>query len=80
MAEIEDVAGPAAGARQHIVGRRERPIERAEQQRRIEIALDGAVEADALPGLVERRPPVGADDVPPASRSSPRIAPVPTPK
>ena len=39
------------------------PVERAEQQRRIEVALDGAIDADALPGLVERRAPVGADHV-----------------
>ena len=63
VAEIEDVSRPSARARQHVVGRREHAIERAEQQRRIEVALDRAVEADALPGFVERRPPVGADHV-----------------
>ena len=39
VTEIEDVPGPAAGALEHIVGRRERAIDRAEQQRGIEVAL-----------------------------------------
>ena len=36
---------------------------RPEQQRRIEVALDRPVVTDALPGLVDRNAPVGADDV-----------------
>ncbi len=53
---------PPARAEQ-LVGRREDPIDRTEEQRRIEVALDRAVRSDALPGLVERRAPVGADHV-----------------
>src|SRR5258708_14137685 len=67
--EVEDVPGPSAGAREHFVGGCEDALERAEQQRRIEVALDAAVGADALPRLVERRAPVGADDV--AARVAP---------
>src|SRR5207249_2188074 len=63
VAEVENVAGPSAGALQHIVGGPEHAVERSEQQRRIEIALDAAIEPDALPRFVERRAPVGADDV-----------------
>ena len=55
VAEIEDVAGPSAGASQHIVCRREQAFRGPEQQRRIEVALDGAVVADDRPGLVERQ-------------------------
>ena len=53
---------PPARARTSSVPASARSI-RPEQQRRIQIALNGAIEADALPCLVERRPPVGADDV-----------------
>ena len=61
--EIEDVTRPAADAREDVVGLLEHPRRRAEQQRRIEIALDAAVGADARPRLVDRDAPVGADDV-----------------
>ena len=63
VSEIEDVARAAGGAAQHVARAGEQAIARAEQQRRIEIALDAAVVADALPRLVERDPPVGADHV-----------------
>ena len=53
---------PPARARMSSVGG-EDALERAEQQRRIEIALDAAVRADPLPRFVERRAPVGADHV-----------------
>ena len=49
VAQVEDVARPSAGARQHVVGRGEDAIERAEQQRRIEVALNRPIEADARP-------------------------------
>ena len=55
--------GAAGDAGENIVGAAEHPFRRAEQQGRIEIALHGAVVADALPGPVERNPPVNADDV-----------------
>ena len=63
VTEIEDVPGPAAGALEHVVGCGERAIERAEQQRGIEVALNRPIEADALPRFVERGAPVGADHV-----------------
>src|SRR5512139_1513665 len=63
MPEVEDVSRPAADARQHVFGLLEHALGGAEQQRRIQVALDGTVEADLLPGLVDRNPPVGADDV-----------------
>ena len=57
------------------------PFARAEQQRRIEVALDGAVVADDGPRLVERLPPVDADDVAAGfAHDRRRIAAVPTPK
>src|SRR5438309_14103 len=63
MAEVEDMPEPSVRARQHVVGGGEDAIEWTEQERRVEIALDGAIGADALPRDVERRSPVGADDV-----------------
>ena len=63
MPEVEDVARPSAGAREDLVGRRENAVERAEQERGVEISLDAAVAADSRPGFVERRAPVGADHV-----------------
>ena len=81
VAEIEDVAGPSAGAAQHVVGRGEQAIERAEQQRRIEVALDargrGRSRAQASSSGIRQSTPMTS---PPASRSSARIAAVPTPK
>src|SRR5207245_4049002 len=61
--EIEDMAGPAACALENVVDGFEDAIERREQHRRIEIALHGAVAANPLPRFVDRRAPVGADDV-----------------
>ena len=63
VAEVEDVARTARRSRQHVVGRRQDAVQRAQQHRRVEVALNRAVRADALPRLVERRPPVGAEDV-----------------
>src|SRR5205085_7791012 len=63
VTEIENVARSSAGTLQHIVGRGEHAIERREQKRGIEIALDRAVVSDTVPGFVERNPPVGANDV-----------------
>src|SRR5215470_17207030 len=63
VSEVEDVPRTAAGSFEHVVDRFENAIERCEQHGGIEIALDGAIGADAIPGLVERRAPVDADDV-----------------
>ena len=80
VAEIEDVPGPAARASQHVVGAGEQAIDGAEQQRRIEIALDAAVGADesqASSSGSRQSMPITS---PPASARSRRIAVVPTPK
>ena len=61
MTQIEDVTSASFRSRQHIVGRRERPIERAEKNRRIQIPLHCSVEADAQPCFVERRPPINSN-------------------
>src|SRR5712671_733033 len=63
VTEVEDVAWTPAGALQHVVNRLEDAFDRREQDRRIEVALHRAVVADAFPRLVNRRAPVGADDV-----------------
>ena len=63
VTEVEDVSGPAAGAREDLVGRGKHALERPQQQRRVEISLDTAIGADALPRFVQRRAPVGADHV-----------------
>src|SRR6185503_409584 len=57
VSEIEDVAGPPADALDDFVHLPEHPRQRPEQQRGIEVALDGAVVADARPRLVDRNPP-----------------------
>ena len=81
VTEVEDVARRVRRARQDFVGRGEHAIERAEQQRRIEIALDARDRDRCAPTLrraacasrrrSRRRPPRAA---------RPRIDPVPTPK
>src|SRR5262249_17788 len=63
VSEVEKVPWTAVRARRHFVGRGEHAIERSEEQCRIEVALDAAVEADALPRLIERSAPIGADHV-----------------
>src|SRR5689334_5790692 len=62
VTEIEDVSRSAARAPQYIVGSRTQAIERPEQERGIEIALNASI-ADRAPGLVEWQAPVDADDV-----------------
>src|SRR5437762_13962320 len=63
VTEIENVTGASARTGEHLVGGGEDAVERSEQQRRIEIALDAAVESDPLPGIVERCVPIGSGDV-----------------
>ena len=63
MAEIEDVAGAAGGAGEHVARAGLDALPRAEQRRRIEVALHAAVVADDGPAVVERDPPVEADHV-----------------
>ena len=63
MPQVEDVPGPPADAIEDVLGLVEHPARRSQQQRRIEVALHGAIEADVLPRLVNRHAPVHADDV-----------------
>src|SRR5262245_22555367 len=64
MSEVEDVSGPSAGPREHVVGRGQYAVQRAEQQRGVELALDLSVVSDPPPRIVERYPPVRADHRP----------------
>ena len=64
VSEIEDVPPPSGRAPKHVVGCRQKPIARAEEQRRIEIALDPALRSNRGPRIVEPLAPVHADHVP----------------
>ena len=68
VAEIEDVSRASAGASQHIVGRGEQAVVRAEQQRRIEVALDAAVVPDDRQASSSGRRQSTPMTSPPASR------------
>src|SRR5258707_388570 len=64
MPTATGVLGPSrARSLDLMVGRAEDPIEGPEQQLRMEIPWTRAIESDARPRIVERRPPVGADHV-----------------
>src|SRR3954468_18449474 len=63
VSEVEDVAWSAAGALEDFVRCGKYPIERPEEQRWIEIALDRTVWPNPRPRLIERRAPVRADHV-----------------
>ena len=63
VAEVEDVPGPAAGSGEHVERARLDALPRAEQQRRVEVALDAALLAGDLPAGVERHAPVEPDHV-----------------
>jgi len=56
--EIEDVAGPAAYTIEDVLSPIEHAPRRAEQQCRIEIALHGAIAANAIPRHVHRETPI----------------------
>ena len=64
--EVEDVPGAAVRLGQDQPSLAGDDVEGGEHHARIEVALDGAV-ADPAPGLVERQPPVDADDVRPGA-------------
>ena len=55
--------GRPAARSQDVLGGAEHAMTRPEQERRVEVALDGVVRAELLPGHVERQAPVDADDV-----------------
>src|SRR5262245_8573746 len=61
VAEVEDVPRSTAHTLQDVIGLAEHAVCGAEQERRIEIALDRRFEADALPGGIDRDPPIDAD-------------------
>ena len=63
MPEIEDMSFPPGCPPEDIVGRGEDALERTEEHGRIEVPLNRAVAADALPRFVEGRAPVGPDHV-----------------
>src|SRR5438105_13074876 len=63
VAEVEDMPGAARCSTEHRQRFRLNCPPRRETHSRIEVALDGDVEADPLPRFVERNPPVHADDV-----------------
>ena len=57
MTDVEDVAGTATGAVEHVVDPEPELAPRRQQRRRVEVPLHGPLEADALPRLVERQAP-----------------------
>src|SRR5215212_6950569 len=63
MSEIENMPWPAADAFQNAFRLVQHAPRWAEQERRIEIPLNRAVEADVLPCLIDRHAPVHADDI-----------------
>src|SRR4051812_13846786 len=63
MAEVKNVSRAAADAVEDVFGAVEHPARRPEQQRRIQIALHGAIEADVFPRLVDRHAPIDADHI-----------------
>src|ERR1700710_146119 len=63
VAKIKDVACAPGGAVQYICRARLDLFPFCEQQYRIEISLDGASMAQALPTFVERDAPVESDDI-----------------
>ena len=67
VSEIEDVSGAPGGAREDVIRRGDRAVDRSEEERRIEVALDRPIGSDFLPCLIERRAPVDADHLSVAS-------------
>ncbi len=80
MTEVEDVAlgGPAGGQGRLDPFAHHRP--RGEQDRGVEVALQGVGRADPPGGLVQRDAEVDADDVRPAPAMAASSSPDPTPK
>src|SRR5687768_16446019 len=54
VSEVEDVSRTPADERKNVVGLREHPVGRPEQERGVEISLDGAVMANAVPRDIHR--------------------------
>src|SRR5437867_11052214 len=63
--QVEDVAGAAGGAVEDRLGVAPNYLEVGKEDRRIEVPLDASLGADPFPRLVQRNPPIHADDVAP---------------
>ena len=61
VAQVEDVAGAAAGLIEDLLGAAADFFGSAEQHERVEVALNGPVVADRLPGVIEPHASVDAD-------------------
>src|SRR5688500_13703036 len=68
MPEIKYVAGTVRRAAQHIAGTLGGWLPAGDEPRCVEVSLDPSIEADALPGAVERLAMVDADDISPGDR------------
>jgi hypothetical protein len=63
VAEVEDVARPAADGLEDAERLGLDTLERSQQQRRVEVPLDAAPVADLGPPALDRNSPVKTDDV-----------------
>ena len=63
MAEVEDVAGPRAGALEQFLHLGAQFVDRREQRHRVQVALNGRAVADVHPSLVDIDAPVHAHHV-----------------
>src|SRR5688500_18065025 len=63
MPEIKYVAGTVRRAAQNITGTLGGWLPAGDEPRCVEVSLDPSIEADALPGAVERLAMVDADDI-----------------
>src|SRR5438105_6021387 len=66
--QVEDVPRASTGAREHGARLARADVERPDERSGLQVALDAEVRADPRPGLVERDPPVHADDIAPRAR------------
>src|SRR5205807_5842398 len=68
VAEVEDVSRPSTCSREHCTCLGGCDSVRSDESGGLEVALDAEPTPDPQPGLVERQPPVDADDVAAGSR------------
>src|SRR6266508_1550363 len=66
MPKVEYMTRPSSGTFKDNSGLGLDPLPRAEQGRRVEVALHAAIVADELPAAVERHAPVEPDHVAPS--------------
>src|SRR5260370_16961260 len=69
MSEVEDVAGPAARAAKDVARAFAYQLRRAEQDGRVQVALDAPVVTDSLPPGVERNAPAERHHARPTPRN-----------